>query len=630
MEPTTIKTGILYREFSFTRDNVNEEERTVKLSFSSEEPIERFWGKEILDHGKKSVMLDRINNGGAFLMDHDTRDQIGVVEKAYIGSDKKGRALVRYSKSGRANEIFTDVLDGIRSNISVGYRIHKMKQEDSDPDNPTFRATRWEPMEISMVSVPADVSVGVGRSQTENHLTTIERDIIMADDKKKNETPAITPDQNRADPPEIKLVQPAEEDLTKIRQDAAREAGEAERIRQRDIMFIGEKFNLRDDAQRAIANDTSADAFRESVLNRIADKDPVLVPDANIGLTESETRQYSFTRALRMLVFANEPKFREEGAFEIECSKAAAAQRGIQPKGLLVPNDVLLANGYMGARTLTAGTATDGAELVADNLMAGSFIDVLRNLAVVMQMGARTLTGLTGDILIPRKTSGSAAGWISSEGGDVSLSEAQFDQVSLTPKTLGAYSQISRQLLLQSSLDVEALIRDDLAQAVAIEIDRAALYGSGASGQPTGISQQSGINTPTNFAAAVPTWAEVVAMESAVAVDNALMGQLGYIIEPSMRGSLKTTEKASGTAVFIYGPGETLNGYNCGVSSQITSGDVFFGNLNDLIVAFWGGLDVLVDPYTNSLSGTIRIVVHESVDVAVRHPVSFALNNDGV
>ena len=119
-------------------------------------------------------------------------------------------------------------------------------------------------------------------------------------------------------------------------------------------------------------------------------------------------------------------------------------------------------------------------------------------------------------------------------------------------------------------------------------------------------------------------------MESAVAVDNALMGQLGYIIEPSMRGSLKTTEKASGTAVFIYGPGETLNGYNCGVSSQITSGDVFFGNLNDLIVAFWGGLDVLVDPYTNSLSGTIRIVVHESVDVAVRHPVSFALNNDGV
>jgi HK97 family phage major capsid protein len=183
---------------------------------------------------------------------------------------------------------------------------------------------------------------------------------------------------------------------------------------------------------------------------------------------------------------------------------------------------------------------------------------------------------------------------------------------------------------MQSSIDVENMLRADLAAGMALAIDLAALYGTGASGQPTGISVQSGINAPTAFAAAVPTYAEVVAMESAVAVDNALVGTLGYIVEPAMRGSLKTAEKFSGTGQQVWEPGGTLNGYKTGVTNQITSGDVFFGNWADLLIGMWGGLDILVDPYTNSLSGTVRIVCHQSMDIAVRHPVSFAFNNDGI
>lgn len=282
----------------------------------------------------------------------------------------------------------------------------------------------------------------------------------------------------------------------------------------------------------------------------------------------------------------------------------------------------------LSTRVLTAGTATDGAELVADNLMAGSFVDVLRNLSICLLLGARTMHGLVGDVLVPRKTSGAAAGWIATEGGDVSASEAQFDQISLTPKTLGCYSQITRNLMLQSTPDAEQLIKIDLAAAVATAIDAAALYGTGASGQPTGISNVTGINAPTAFAAAVPTFAEVVALESAVAVDNANIGSLGYAINPALAGSLKTTPKVSGFPMYVLEDGR-MNGHRVAISSQVTDGDMFYGNWSDLLFGFWGGLDILVDPYTNALSGTVRVICHQSVDVGVRHPVSFAFNNDG-
>ena len=202
-------------------------------------------------------------------------------------------------------------------------------------------------------------------------------------------------------------------------------------------------------------------------------------------------------------------------------------------------------------------------------------------------------------------------------------------QVSLAPKTLGAFTDVTRQLLIQSSLDVEGLIRDDLSRALAIAIDKAGLEGTGSSGQPTGILNQTGVNQVTNFAAANPTFAEVVTLETAVAEDNALQGNLSYIMPASMYGALKTTEKASGTAQFVVEPGGSINGYRGIVSNQATAGNLYFGNFDDLLIGMFGGLDLTVDPYTMSKSGTIRLVALQSVDMAVRHAVSFAFGNDG-
>jgi len=161
-----------HRSFELNQRAINEEDRTIEIAFSSEAEVERGYGTEVLDHRAESVRLDRLNNGGAFLMEHNRNDQIGVVERAWIDDDKKGRAVVKFSKSARAEEIFQDVKDGIRRLVSVGYRIHEMDSEKMDGGRESIRATDWEPFELSLVSIPADDSVGVGRAMKNEQTET--------------------------------------------------------------------------------------------------------------------------------------------------------------------------------------------------------------------------------------------------------------------------------------------------------------------------------------------------------------------------------------------------------------------------------------------------------------------------
>ena len=422
----------------------------------------------------------------------------------------------------------------------------------------------------------------------------------------------------------------------------------AEKTRTTEIRALGKEHNQTESADTAIDAGTSIEDYRVDVLNCLRDTPPAPAPEAQIGLTANEARSFSMIRALNALANPTDRRAQEAAAFEIECSNAVAHACGIDTAGFFVPKNG--ENGFVNrqaagqivngiavpfevqhtSRVLSAGTATDGAELVAENLLSGSFIDVLRNLSIVASMGATMLTDLVGDVAIPRKTSGSAAGWITTEGGDAGVSDPQFDQVLLSPRTAGVYSEVTRQLLKQSSIDIEALLRQDLASGMALLIDLASLYGTNANGQPQGIATATGVNLPTAFAAANPTYAEVVAMETAVADVNALMNRLGYVLNTNMRGALKTTEKFSTSGREVWEAGNRLNDNPTGVSNQVTAGDMFYGNWADLLIGAWGNLDLLIDPYTNSLSGTVRVVAHQSVDVALRHGESFAFNNDGV
>jgi HK97 family phage major capsid protein len=364
--------------------------------------------------------------------------------------------------------------------------------------------------------------------------------------------------------------------------------------------------------------------------------------DPAIGLTQREQRSYSFLRLLNAIANPNDRRAQDDAKFELECSAEAQRKRDkTDQRGFTVPVDVM--RGHTMQRDLVVGTDTAGGHTVATDLLASSFIDLLRNAMALVPMGIRMMTDLNGNIAIPRATGGATAYWVA-ESGAPTESQQAFDQVPMTPKTVGAFTDISRKLLLQSSIDVEAFVRQDLATVLGLAIDQAGINGTGSSNQPRGILTTSGIGSVaggTNGAA--PTYEHIVNLETAVAVDNAAIGNLGYLTNTKVRGQLKKTQKFADTnGMPVFEAGDTpLNGYRAGISNQVPSNltkgtasgiasAIIFGNWSDLMLGMWGGLDLMVDPYTNSTSGTVRIVALQDVDYAVRHPESFAAMLDAL
>jgi len=604
-----IKTGNLTREFNLDRKAIDEEARTVALSFSSETPVERFFGDEILDHNPESVDLGRLRNKAPLLLNHNPDDQIGVVESATI-EDGKGRAIVRFSKSARAQEIFQDVVDGIRTGISVGYRIIEMKLEETKGEVDVYRATLWQPFEISSVPIAADVGVGVGRSEVDgDHLTTIinyKKEKIMSDNK--DTTPSVDTKQ------------------------LARDAVAADRARSAEIDAIVSKHpELKDIGKQFKTNDKSMDEFRGVALENIQKNQPKkpAIEDTKIGMSGKEADTFSIVRAVNALVTGNW----NDAGFEREMSDAMAGKLNKRAQGFYIPTDVLI-------RDLNVGTATAGGHTVATDLLASSFIDLLRNKMTTVGLGATLMNDLVGNIAIPRQTGGATSYWVA-ESGAATESQAAFDQVTMSPKTVGSMSDISRKMLLQSSLDVEAFVRNDLATSLALAIDLAAINGSGASNQPTGVLNTSGIGSVVGGTnGATPDWADIVNLEKVVSIANADIGSLGYLTNAAVRGKLLQTEKASSTGQYIWADNNTLRGYTAAVSNQVpsnltkgsasTCSAILFGNWADLIIGTWGGIDINVDTSTGSASGTVRVVALQDVDIAIRHAESFAAMKDAL
>lgn len=610
------------RAATFDRAAVDDEARTVELAFSSEQPYERWWGVEILDHSPQSIRLGRLSSGGPLLMDHDARDHVGVIESVRIDADRVGRAVVRFGRSQRAEEIFQDVKDGIRRNVSVGYMIHRATLVEMREDQEIYRVTDWEPHEVSLVSVPADTSVGVGRAVEDPR--TVEQD-----------EQAETPKPQAIKELRVMTTETQAPDLAGIEQ----RAREGEHKRAADIIAIGEKYSLQSLASDAVRSGMPVGDFQAKAIEALSSR---AKPTADIGLTEREARRFSMVRAIAALAAtgAESRKAREAAAFEIECSQAVADRLGREARGVFVPNEVQ-------QRDLVVGTTTAGGHLVSTDLLASSFIDLLRNRMSVMRAGAQMLTGLQGNIAIPRMTGAATAYWVT-EGNAPTESQQAFDQVTMSPKTVGAFTDLSRKLLLQSSVDVEGLVRRDLATVLGLEIDRVALNGSGSAPQPRGVLQTSGIGAVvggTNGLA--PTWAHIVELWSDVAAANADFGTTGFVTNSKVIGKLMTTEKATGTAQFVC-PGfpdasgvTSIAGARAVVSNQVPSNltkgassgvcsAIAFGNWADLIVGMWGVLDLMVDPYSNSTSGTVRVVALQDVDVAVRHAESFSAMLDAL
>lgn len=592
------------RAFEFVRESLDTETRTLDISFSSEAPVERWYGMEILGHAPGECDLSLLNDGHPFLMDHDRGDQRGVIESATI-ENGHGRASVRLSRNPKGEELLTDMQDGIRTKVSVGYRVIEMIHVKRDANGlDWFRATKWQPYEISSVSVPADNTVGVGRADDTEQQTTLT--IQLREDTMDEET-------------EVTLDQQQQQRSTTVTQTTP-PAGQpdlvtAERTRAHEITEMGRQFGMTEQAAAAVRDGVSVTQFTGDVLKAVREKRVKPAgTDLTLDLTAGEVRRYSLTNAIRAQITGDWKK----AGFEREISVALAQKSGKDVRGFLVNYQVLAGLGKRAANQSVAGTGLGG-ELVATELWSQEFIELLRPNAVAASLGVRFATGLVGNVDIPKQLTGSSFYWIDEDGAP-GQSGATFGVVKMSPKTIAGATQITRKLMTQSSPDIDMLIRDDLLKGLGLAMDKAIYLGSGTGAEPKGIVNQTGVQ-------AVPVtawdWATIVAFETLVAEANASGNAMAYLSRPSLRGAFKTTPKVAGQAVFLHEGGE-VNGYRHEVTTQMPTNAMLFGDHSQALVGLWGALDLVVDKSTKADTGGTVLRVFQDADVAVRQPKAFA------
>ena len=370
---------------------------------------------------------------------------------------------------------------------------------------------------------------------------------------------------------------------------------------------------------RALSEGISAADFSTLVLRECYGAKEVNPESASVGMTDSEAGQFSILRAVNQIVKTG----RLEG-LEREADSAArkVAKREIAGNAFVIPQDVFKRGVLQRAQNAT--TATAGGYLVQNQY--GPMIDLLNNKTVVAAAGAQQLSGLVGNVLLPKHVSGSTAYWVS-ETGTTTSSQSVFGQVALTPHRLSASTPYSTQLLAQSSIDAEAFIRNELMTRLAIAKDSAALHGSGGA-EPIGLASTVGINATVTYGGAA-TWADVVEHETGIAVDNADIGSMAFILSAATVGKWKTILRDSvAGASYLIGDGMTANGYNVFRTNQVEGNLSFFGVFSQLVMASWAGLEVVVDPYLLAAEGQVKITVNELCDIAVRQPLAFNVSTD--
>ena len=573
----------------FKRDE--SDSRTINMSISSESPVMRSFGLEVLSHRNDDINLNRLNNKAPLLLNHDAERQIGVIENTSL-DESRGRlnASVRFGRSALAQEVYDDIIDGIRSQVSIGYSIDKLDRVDSDEyEEDVFRAS-FTPHEVSIVSMAADQTVGIGRSLSFKKLSNTEINMTQEDNNKET-----------------------------VNQDEQIRVATTEAVKKRDkgiseIYKLASRHNQTPLAQKAVAENQTIDQFRNLLLTEIENKP---LETQEIGLTEKEARDFSIVKAAKAKAGIISE---DEAGFELEASRAFGEATGKQTSGFFVPEDV---TNKWSERTMNT---TNSAGVVFDDKQYNNLIDALSAWSTVLQASPTILSNNTGNITIPRVSALSTSNWVT-EGVAVAASDPSIDTVTLSEKTNGCYTDLTRTLMQNTDgLSVEQMVRNNLLRAMGVAWDLASVAGTGAGGQPTGIENTAGVNA-TAFAGATPTYAELIDMEAAIYNDNAVLdsNSVYWITTPTINAATKTlaTQGAGSPVANIDG---IIDGKRVLISSQVTAGNVILGDFSEFIVATWGGLEINSDAFSLSTSGSLRLVALSSVDFAVKHPVSFCVS----
>jgi HK97 family phage major capsid protein len=610
------------REFFLERESVDKQARTAVLSFSSEFPVRRmdfsgreFW--EVLDH--EHVDMSRMD-GAPLLYGHDRRDHLGTTLRSAIAPDKRGRAVVKFSRSAFATEKFQDVEDGILTKTSVGYDMEGATyvQEGEREGIPILRFRNWAPYEVTLCPIPADHTVGVGRS-AETTPSTQQRKSTMANEPAASGTEPAT----RSAPVVTQVT-----DLA------------AERARIKDIngavRTMSEKYPQHADVLRQLGDKCNEagdgiDAFNRTLVNDILGTSRTIAPTrqqadiATLGLSEKDRREYSILKAVRCKL-ADKPLEGREKEFNDELTKRLERQ----PVGFFVPDDIMADR--RSQRTMNVANPAAGGYTVGQEILVGEFEEYLRNNMVVLKLGARMISGLVGDVSIPRQLTGAAAYWVS-ESGSITASEATFGQIVSKPKRIGTSVPYTKQLLAQTSLSTESFIVNDSDAAIAVELDRVALRGTGAN-EPLGIANMAtgDRSTSVTFGGAA-TWAKYLEFLANIAGNNALLGQPSYVASVASAVKAMTIPKFTNQGDPIWKDGK-VGAFRAEWTTQLLTSAtpvanmVIFGDFSQVMFLEWAGRDVVVDPYSGKKEGTVEITIQRLMDCVIRRGKSFAISTD--
>lgn len=665
----------------------------LTISASSETPYLRqsWWDDpwiEVLGHKKGECDLSRFETGaGVLLANHDRETAVGDTPLAAIGAIEAARLIggqlevdIVISRREALADLRQDIADNLVRNVSIGYLINErvLVRQGKDGEADEYRVTNWLPFEVSLVDIPADATVGLGRSldapdpkNPQSRYRVIDLDAPSA---------GVTTQTVQGERSMTTAVETPAAPTTAQRTADVQVTGPdpiiAERARVRDIGAIGRQFGMNELADLHADAGTSAEGFRAIVLEKLKDNGQLrLAESPEIGMSEREVQTYSFCRAF--LAVQDPLNAAKIAPFEMECSRAAQDKRDKsesrlkeRESAITLPADVLgrglvvqqkdvagvvrnlmqlvsrssqATQAYF--RDLTAGAPTGGGNLVATEVLGSSFIDLLRNAMILDRLGVTVLNDLSGNIAIPSQTGAATSYWVA-EGVAPTESQQTIGQVPLTPKTIGAFTDFTRRLLLQSSIAVELFVRMDLARVLASGVQDGAFNGTGTGNQPTGLANISGIGSVamgTNGGA--PTYDMYVDLETAVSNANADVGNMAYVTNSKVRGKSRKTQEFSSTngkPVWTSGRergiGDVL-GYDAYVTntipSNLTKGSAsgicsaaYFANWSDFLVGFWGGVDIMLDPYALSTSGGKRVIALQDVDFNVRNVGSFAAVKD--
>jgi HK97 family phage major capsid protein/HK97 family phage prohead protease len=582
--------------------------RTAVISFSSEYPVERFamgqMYREVLAHDAGAMNVARLSQTVNVIDTHNT-DTIaailGVVERAWVGDDKRGYAQIRLADTPEGERAAQLLQQNILRNVSFGYRI----LDWDEPDAQTLRVTQWEPFEISLLSTPADPSVGYARA-LETSAEFLER--------AKPDKPADHATSAKGD-----LIMTVA-DVSVVQNDAVLKQ---ERARAVAIRKLCRENQVEDStADQWIDSGASADSVGAQILSIIAERGRTNPQTpAQLGLTKKEQREYSLFRMLEACLTKDFSK----AGFEVECSREVMQRMGKMAKDntFHVPYDVLTRGGNAGQRDMNVATAAQGGHLV--QTANTGFIPLLRNRSVAYRMGATQLPGLRDNVAIPKMTGGATFGWLANETAAAAESNPAFGQILMTPKTIGGYIELSRLLTLQSSPAAEMLAEEELAKGSAVAIDLGVLSGAGSSGAPLGITGTAGIGA---FAGTSLGFAGLLNSQADLATANVTPVRPGYVTTPAIAELLAARVKFASTATPLW-DGNMWDAKVLDVpamtSNQMAAGTMLFGDWSTVVIGEWGNLQIDMNPYAGFQSGIVGLRVLYSCDVAVRYAGAFTL-----